>query len=110
MTGAPSKKTSYVVIGENAGPSKVKKIEELGIQTLNEDEFFELIRSREGAELDEKQIKARQKDEHKIAEQAKAMEAREREEEKVRKRKETALEGTGIAAKWFIPFEFERHS
>ncbi len=100
MTGAPSKKTSFVVIGENAGPSKIKKIEELGIATVNEDEFLELIRSRSGAELNEKRIKAREKEEQKIAEQAKAMEAREKEEEKIRKRKEAALQGTGIAAKW----------
>jgi len=99
VTGAPSKKTSYVVVGENAGPSKMKRIEDLNLATLKEDGFLELIRSREGAELDEKQIKARDKEEQKIAGQAKAMEAREKEEEKARKRKEAALEGTGLAAK-----------
>lgn len=99
VTGSPSSKTSYVVVGENAGPSKIKKIQELGIATINEDEFLELIRSREGAELDDKQTKAREKEEKKIAEQAKAMEIREKEEDKVRKRKEAALEGTGIATK-----------
>ncbi|ORY34194.1 hypothetical protein BCR39DRAFT_188440, partial [Naematelia encephala] len=32
VTTAPSKKTSYVIVGENAGPSKVKKIKELGLE------------------------------------------------------------------------------
>jgi replication factor C subunit 1 len=99
VTGAPSSKTSFVVIGLNAGPSKVKKIEEMKIPTLSEDEFLELIRGREGAELDEKAIKAQQKKEKEIVDQAKAMEKREKEEEKLRMRKEAALEGTGIAAK-----------
>ena len=99
VTGAPSSKTSFVVVGQNAGASKLQKIETMSIATINEDEFLELIRSRQGAELDDKQIKAREKEEQKIAEQAKAMEVREKEEEKVRKRKEAALEGTGIAAK-----------
>ena len=87
-------------MGENAGPSKVKKIEDLGIAAINEDEFLELIRNRPGAELDDKQIKAREKEEKKIAEQAKAMEVREKEEAKVMKRKEAALEGTGIAVRY----------
>lgn len=99
MASGPSKKTSYVVVGENAGPSKIKKIEEMGIPTLNEDEFLELIRTRQGAELDDKQIKAKEKEQDKIAQQAREMEAREKEEEKLRKRKEAALAGTGIASK-----------
>ena len=88
-----------MVVGENAGPSKLKKIEEQGIPTLNEDEFLELIRTREGAELDDKTLKALKKEEEKIAAQAKEMEAREKEDEKLRQRKEAAWEGTGLAAK-----------
>ncbi|MDD5021811.1 MAG: NAD-dependent DNA ligase LigA [Endomicrobiaceae bacterium] len=41
-TSAVSKKTDYVVAGENPG-SKFKKAEELGIKILNEQEFKELI-------------------------------------------------------------------
>ncbi len=41
-TSAVSKKTDYVVAGENPG-SKFKKAEELGIKILNEKEFKELI-------------------------------------------------------------------
>lgn len=41
--GSVSKKTSFVVVGENAG-SKERKARELGIPILTEDEFLELLR------------------------------------------------------------------
>lgn len=46
VTTAPSRKTDYVVVGEDPGESKLGKVKELGLKTLDEDELFELIRTR----------------------------------------------------------------
>jgi replication factor C subunit 1 len=43
VTGAPSKKTSYMVVGQDPGPSKMEKAKNLGIKILDEDQFYELI-------------------------------------------------------------------
>lgn len=99
MTGGPSKKTSYVVVGENAGESKLKKVKELGLSKLSEDDFLKLIGSRKGGVLSEADVKKQEKDAKKVAEQAEAMAKREAEEERLRKRKEKALEGSGLAIK-----------
>ncbi|MFY9263778.1 MAG: NAD-dependent DNA ligase LigA [Actinomycetaceae bacterium] len=45
-TGSVSKKTSAVIVGENAG-SKAKRAEELGIPMLTEEQFTELLRTGE---------------------------------------------------------------
>src|SRR5262249_51427027 len=42
VTGSVSKKTSYVVVGESPG-SKLTKAEQLGVPTLDEDAFDELL-------------------------------------------------------------------
>lgn len=44
VTTAPSKKTSYVVLGNEAGPKKLETIRQFGLKTINEDGLFELIK------------------------------------------------------------------
>jgi DNA ligase (NAD+) len=43
VTGSVSKKTDYVVVGENPGASKHDKAKELGIETLDEEAFTSLL-------------------------------------------------------------------
>jgi DNA ligase (NAD+) len=43
--GSVSKKTSFVLAGENMGPEKRKKAENLGIEIVTEETFLELINS-----------------------------------------------------------------
>ena len=41
--GSISKKTDYILAGENMGPSKLEKAGKLGIPIINEDQFLEMI-------------------------------------------------------------------
>jgi len=91
VTGAPSSKTSYVVLGSGAGAKKLEKIKEMRIKTLDEDSFLDLIRnrylvffynitteiekcvSRSAGDVDEKTKKKQAEEEKKIKQAAKAM-------------------------------------
>jgi DNA ligase (NAD+) len=42
-SGSISKKTSFVLAGDNMGPEKLKKAESLGIRIINEDEFLAML-------------------------------------------------------------------
>ncbi|KAI0655304.1 DNA replication factor C, large subunit [Cubamyces menziesii] len=64
VVGQPSSKTSYVVVGADAGPSKLRAIEKNKLRTLDEDGFLNLI--------------ATQKEQEAIRESAKEMERREK--------------------------------
>ncbi|KAI1083957.1 replication factor RFC1 C terminal domain-containing protein [Whalleya microplaca] len=93
ITGAPSSKTNYVVLGEDAGPSKLAKIRQHGIKTINEEGLFELIRRLPagggGGKGAEKVREKRKLEEEKIKQQAAEMEQEEKkrkaEAEKARK-------------------------
>jgi replication factor C subunit 1 len=86
VTSGPSKKTSYVVIGSDAGPKKLETIRNLGIKTINEEGLFALIQqlpanggdSKAGEAYAQKQAK----EEEKIQKQAEEDEERERERQK----------------------------
>ncbi len=41
-TGAVSKKTDYLIVGENAG-SKLAKAQSLGVRTLTEQDFEQML-------------------------------------------------------------------
>jgi DNA ligase len=42
-TGSISKKTDYVLAGENMGPAKLEKASKLGIEIINEEQFLKII-------------------------------------------------------------------
>ena len=42
-TGSISAKTSFILAGENMGPSKLQKAEKLGVNIINEDQLLEMI-------------------------------------------------------------------
>ena len=44
-SGSVSKKTSFILAGDNMGPEKRKKAEDLGIRLVNEEEFLNLVES-----------------------------------------------------------------
>ena len=43
--GSISSKTSFILAGENMGPSKLQKAEKLGIRIVSEDEFLKMLNS-----------------------------------------------------------------
>ncbi|KAG8738955.1 hypothetical protein FRC12_016486, partial [Ceratobasidium sp. 428] len=94
VTGQASSKTSYMVIGEGAGPGKMKKANSLGVKTLDEDGFLKLIGTREG-KLDAKAQERQKAEEEKIKADARALEKREREAEKAAKAKAKAQGADG---------------
>jgi replication factor C subunit 1 len=83
VVGAPSKKTDFVVLGTDAGPSKLRKIKELSIKTIDEDGLSQLIEklSAQGHMGDSKAQAAhkekQRKEEEKIKKEAAEMEKEE---------------------------------
>ncbi|KAF4118825.1 replication factor C subunit 1 [Onychostoma macrolepis] len=48
VTGNVSRKTTYLVLGRDSGASKTEKAESFGTKIINEDELFDLIRTKPG--------------------------------------------------------------
>lgn len=82
VVGAPSKKTSYVVLGEDAGPKKLQTIEQHKLKVINEDGLFALIRQMPANGGDsaaaEKYAEKQAKEEENIRKAAEEMEKQER--------------------------------
>lgn len=95
VTGQPSSVTNFVVLGENAGPAKIKAIEKHKLKTLSEDEFLDLIATRKGV-LDEKTKVKMEKEEKKIREAARELELAEKRADKA------AAQGRGRSV-WLFP-------
>ncbi|KAF8645376.1 hypothetical protein AX16_007878 [Volvariella volvacea WC 439] len=78
VVGNPSSKTSYVIVGDNAGPRKLAALKKHNIKTLDEDGFLNLIAIRKGSgQLDEKTKKKMEKEQQDIKQAAKKMSQRE---------------------------------
>ncbi|KAG0015396.1 hypothetical protein BGZ81_011702 [Podila clonocystis] len=56
VTGSPSGKTNFLVVGEEAGQSKIEKAKKLKIKTIDEDEFLDLIRNSPAKTEDGKEL------------------------------------------------------
>lgn len=83
VTTGPSSKTSYVVLGADAGPKKLETIQKLKLKTINEDGLFELIRrlpanGGDGKAAEQYEVKKRQEDQ-KIKAMAAEMEKEDKE-------------------------------
>ncbi|KAL8658308.1 MAG: hypothetical protein Q9226_001088 [Calogaya cf. arnoldii] len=77
-TTAPSSKTSYVVLGNDAGPKKLETIKKYDLKTINENGLFELIRrlpaNGGGGKAAEKHDEKKAKEEQKARDLAAQME------------------------------------
>lgn len=103
VTGAPSKKTSYVVLGQDAGPSKLRKIQEMDIKTIDEDGLTVLINklTEAGAKGDSKAQAAHKeklrKEEEQIKKQAAELERQEKQRQQELKAAQAAKAAAGKA-------------
>lgn len=107
VTGQPSSKTSFVVLGDDAGPSKLAKIKSQGIKTIDEHGLFDLIRklpayggSGKGAQKAQDKKKA---DEEKVKQQAVEMEAEEKKKKAEQAKAAKAAAASGASARPTAP-------
>lgn len=58
VTSAVSGKTTHIVSGDDSGPAKLAKAEQMGIPILSEDDLFDLIREKSGLPTKSPKIKS----------------------------------------------------
>ena len=99
VTTGPSSKTSYVVLGSDAGPKKLETIAKLNLKTINEDGLFELIRRLPANGGDglaaERYAEKKAQEEKKVEESAAEMERKERAAAEAAKRARPNLTSAG---------------
>lgn len=96
VMSAPSKNTSCVVLGAEAGPKKIQTIKEKHIKAIEEDGFLELLRKmpadggggEAALKAKEKQAKEQEKIEQEAAKMSKEFEEREKQEQQKQKQQE----------------------
>ena len=102
VTSGPSSKTSYVVLGNDAGPKKLETIAKLNLKTINEDGLFELIRRLPANGGDglaaEKHAEKKAKEQKQIEEAAAEIEKKEQAVTKAAAAKAKAAAATGGAS------------
>ncbi|KAI9137395.1 replication factor RFC1 C terminal domain-containing protein [Paraphysoderma sedebokerense] len=91
VTSAVSGKTSYLIVGEQPGETKLKKAQTLKVKQIDEDELFNLIRKSKGVSEDDvmKDLYGKKKGANGLSvyeEMKKAKEEREKEEEEMLKK------------------------
>ncbi|KAJ5375758.1 ATPase AAA-type core [Penicillium concentricum] len=98
VVGAPSSKTSYVVLGGDAGPKKLETIAKHKIKTINEDGLFELIRRLPANGGDgkaaEKYAEKQKADEAKVRAMAAEIDAEEKKREVEKRKTATTAQGS----------------
>lgn len=105
VTTGPSSKTSYVVLGNEAGPKKLETIAKLNLKTIGEDGLCELIRKLPAnggdSKAAEKHAEKKEKEEKAIREAAAEMERADREAAKAKAKAKAAASlergGRGVA-------------
>ncbi|CCG83102.1 Replication factor C subunit 1 [Taphrina deformans PYCC 5710] len=89
VTTAPSKNTSFVVLGEQAGPKKIEKIGQLGVKVIDEDGLLKMIAIMPAQGGDS--AAAQKAVEKRVAEEKKALDmAKEFEKTEAKQKKENA--------------------
>lgn len=103
VTTAPSKNTSFVVLGQDAGPKKIEKIGKLGVKVIDEDGLLKLISSMPPQGGDnvsaQKAVEKRAMEEKKARDTAIEMERSEAKQRKQNTEKIRAAKSTGETVK-----------